>query len=383
MTKDKSKNDPAQPPFIINDKVSQEEQPAIPEVVYIEDGFVPTVEQAKAKNIKVTPHDLIIGGGRRGKETDTVFLKRMAGAYQKALELAGQMIIGHQLVLEGAITALVSQGHCLLSGAPGMAKKTLVRTLAQLFGLGFRSISMTSDLPPTELTQFDMRVENGKKIPDGPLFANILLIEEIDRAQIRTQSVLLNAIENEYVTVETGQPQIPLPKPFFVVATKTPVEHESIAPLTASQLDRFMMKLVVEYPTFDEEIQLARCTVTKVAPIITPVMLPNDLLRLQELIPQTQVDDDVAEFAVTMVRKTRVADPSETYKFVPQQVVLGAGTRSLQMLLRAAQARAVLSGRLKVTKNDVRFVSKPVLRHRLVMQPDASLSPDDVIEHLD
>ena len=383
MTKDKSKNDPAQPPFIINDKVSQEEQPAIPEVVYIEEGFVPTVEQAKAKNIKVTPRDIVIGSTPRGKETDAAFLKRMAGAYKKAVEQAGQMIIGHQPVLEGAITALVSQGHCLLSGAPGMAKKTLIRTLAQLFGLGFRNVSLAPDLLPTELMRIDVHIENGKKIPDGPLFANILLVEEIDRAQIRTQTALFKAIEDGHVAAETARSPFPLPKPFFVVATETPVESESITPLTVSQKDRFMMKLVVEYPTFNEELQLARCTATKVEHVITPVMSPNDLLRLQELIPQAQVDDEVAEFTVTMIRKTRVADPSETYKFVPQQIVLGAGTRSLQMLLRAAQARAVLSGRSKVTKNDVRFVSKPALRHRLVMQPDASLSPDDVIEHLD
>ena len=381
MTKDKSQNDPTQPAFVINNEVSREERPAIPEVVYIEDGFVPTVEQAKAKNIKVTPRDIVIGGTQRGQETDVAFLKRMAGAYKKAIEQAGQVIIGHQSVLEGAITALVSQGHCLLSGAPGMAKKTLVRTLAQLFGLGFRSISLTPDLPSNELTHVDIHVENGKKIPDGPLFANILLVEEIDRAQIRTQTALVNAIDNGYVDV--GQLQFPLPMPFFVVATETPVERESITPLTASQQNHFMMKLAVEYPTFDEELKLARCTATKVESVITPVMSPNELSRLQELVPQTPIDDDVAEFAVTMIRKTRVADPSETFKFVPQQVVLGAGTQSLQMLLHAAQARAVLSGRSKVTKNDVRFVSKPVLRHRLVMQPDASLSPDEIIEHLD
>ena len=312
------------------------------------------------------------------KESDNEFLRRASQAYKQILEQAEQIVVGQQAVFEGLVTSLVSGGHCLLEAGPGMAKTTILSTLAKLFGLEFRRISLTPDMTPNDVVAFDAEAQRNE---DCSPCANVLLVEEINRAQPKTQMTLLNAIQDEHITL--GQTIYSLPKPFFVVATETPIERDHVSPLTASQLDRFMMKLIAGYPTFAEEFELVRRMATLADHIIKPIFTREDLLRLQELIPRTSVSDDVAEFAVNMIRKTRVEDPGETYEFVPQQVAWGAGTSSLHALIHAAQARAVLCGRTRTTKNDVRYVSKLVLRHRLVMQPNASLSSDDVIDQLD
>ncbi|MCL2119036.1 MAG: MoxR family ATPase [Planctomycetaceae bacterium] len=315
---------------------------------------------------------------RAEKESNYDFLRRASQAYKQILEQAGQIVVGQQSVLEGLVIAMVSRGHCLLEGGPGMAKMTILSTLAKLFGLGFHRISLTPDMTPHDIVSLET---DGQRASDGTPFANILLIEEINCAQPKTQMTLLNAIQDEQITL--GHTSYPLPKPFFVVATETPIERDRIAPLTASQLDRFMMKLVAGYPTFEEEFELVRRMATLPDHVVQPVFSSDELLRLQELIPRTPVSDGVAEFAVSMIRKTRVEDPAETFEFVPQQVARGAGTNSLHALIRAAQARAILSGRSRTAKNDVWYVSKLVLRHRLVMQPNASLSSDDIIDQLD
>jgi len=310
------------------------------------------------------------------KESDVEFLRRAGLAYKQMLDQASQIVVGQQPVFEGLMIALASRGHCLLAGAPGLAKTTIVGTLAKLFGLEFHRITLSPDMTPHDIIGTEVRRE------DGPLLTNMLLVEDINCAPPKTQMTLLNAIQDECVTI--GQTRHPLPKPFCVVATETPVEREGISPLTASQLDRFMMKLIAGYPTFEEEFELVRRMSSLGDQVIQPVFSLDDLLRLQEMVPRSPVGDDVAEFAVTMIRKTRVDDHTEkTFEFMPQQVEYGASTRSLQDLIRAAQTRATLNGRTRTAKNDVRFVSKLVLRHRLVMQPNASLSSDDVIEQLD
>jgi len=315
------------------------------------------------------------------KESNIEFVRRVGQAYKQMLDQAGQIVIGQQPVFEGLSIALVSQGHCLLAGGPGMAKTTIVSTLAKLFGLEFRRISLTPDMVLGDIANMESRQADGEPIADGPLFANVVLVEEINCAPPKIQMMLLNAIQDEHVVL--GQARYPLPKPFFVVATEKPVDNDHESPLSASQLDRFMMKLVAGYPSFEEEFELARRMASLGEQIIQPIFSRNDLTRLQKMIPSTPVSDDVAEFAVSMIRKTRVENPSDTFEFMPLQVARGAGTSSLHALIRAAQARAILCGRSKTAKNDVRFVSKLVLRHRLVMQPNASLSSDDVIEQLD
>ena len=315
------------------------------------------------------------------KESDVEFLRRTAQAYKQMLDQASQIVVGLQPVFEGLTIALAARGHCLLAGAPGMAKTTIVSTLAKLFGLEFRRMTLTPDMTPHDISGIEVRQEDGTRIVDGRLLTHVLLVGDINCAPPKSQMVLLDAIQDECVTI--GPTRHPLPKPFFVVATETPVEREGISPLTTSQLDRFMMKLIAGYPTFEEEFELVRRMSKLDDQVIQPVFSMDDLLRLQNMIPHSPVGDDVAEFAVTMIRKTRVDNPSETFEFMPQQVEFGAGTRSLQDLIRAAQARATLCGRTRTAKNDVRFVSKLVLRHRLVMQPNASLSSDDVIEQLD
>ena len=314
-------------------------------------------------------------------ENDVEFLRRVGQDYRQMLDQASQIVVGQKPVFEGLMIAMVSRGHCLLGGVPGMAKTMIVRTLAELSGLDFRRMTLTPDMMPHDIAQVDVRRENDSQIVDEPLLANMLLVEEINCAPPKTQMTLLNAIQDGCVT--PGHTRYLLPKPFFVVATETPVEHEGVSPLSASQLDCFMMELIAGYPTFEEEFELVRRMASLDDQAIKPVFSIGDLLRLQEMVPRSPISDEVTEFAVTMIRKTRVDDHAETFEFMPQQVAWGAGTRSLQDLIRAAQARATLCGRTRTTKNDVRFVSKPVLRHRLVMQPNASLSSDDVIEQLD
>ena len=305
-------------------------------------------------------------------ESDYEFLRRASQAYRQVLEQAEQIVVGQQSVLEGLVIAMVSGGHCLLEGGPGMAKMTILSTLAKLFGLEFRRISLTPDMMPYDIIQNAI---------DANQRTNVLLVEEINCAQPKTRMTLLNAIQDDSITL--GQTSYPLPKPFFLVATETPIDRDHVSTLSASQLDRFMMKLVAGYPSFGEEFELVRRMASLPDHIIQPVFTPDELLRLQELIPRTPVSDEVAEFAVTMIRKTRVEDPGETFEFMPQQVARGVDTSSLHALIRAAQARAILCGRSRTAKNDVRYVSKLVLRHRLVMLPDASLSSDEVIEQLD
>jgi MoxR-like ATPase len=323
----------------------------------------------------LSPDDFVVNGNRAEKESDYEFLRHAGVACKQVLEQAGHIVVGQQPVFEGLIIAMASRGHCLLAGGPGMAKTTIISTLAKLFGLEFRRISLTPDMTPQDILPVEMQQ------CDGSPFAHVLLIEEINSARPKTQMTLLNAIQDEHMTL--GQTRYPLPKPFFVVATETPIEHDRVSPLTASQLDRFMMKLIAGYPSFEEEYELVRRMATLPDHVVKPVFTGDELIRLQELIPRTPVSDEVAEFAVNMIRKTRVEDHAETFEFMPQQVAQGAGTSSLHALIRAAQARAVLSGRSRTAKNDVRYVSKLVLRHRLVMQPNASLSSDDVIEQLD
>ena len=315
------------------------------------------------------------------KESNTEFIRRVGQTYKQMLDQAGQIVIGQQPVFEGLSIALVSRGHCLLAGGPGMAKTTTVSTLAKLFDLKFRRISLTPDMTPGDIANMESWQADGSPVIEGSSFANVSLVEDINSAPPKVQIMLLNAIQDEYLTL--GQTRYPLPKPFFVVATEKPVDSDHESLLTVSQLDRFMMKLIAGYPSFEEEFELARRMTSLGEHVIHPVFSHDDLARLQKMIPSTPVNDDVAEFAVTMIRKTRVENPSETFEFMPLQVARGAGTSSLHALIRAAQARAILCGRTKTAKNDVRFVSKLVLRHRLVMQPDASLSSDDVIEQLD
>jgi MoxR-like ATPase len=323
----------------------------------------------------ISPDDLVVSGRRAENDSDYEFLRRAGVAYKQALELARHIVVGQLPVFEGLVIALASRGHCLLAGGQGQAKTTLISTLAKLFGLEFRRISLTPDMAPQDIVLIETQQ------PDGLTYANVLLIEEINRAQPKTQMALLNAIEDEYITLE--QARYPLPKPFFVVATETPIERDNMSPLTVSQLERFMMKLITGYPSFEEEFELVRHTATFPEHHIKSVLTSDELIRLQKLIPHTPVSDDVAEFAVNMIRKTRVEDQAETFEFMPQEVLWGASTRALQELIRAAQARAVLAGRSRTAKSDVRYVSKFVLRHRLVMQPNASLSSDEIIEQLD
>ena len=316
------------------------------------------------------------------KESDAEFLRRTGQVYKQMLDQASQIVVGQQSVFEGLTIALASRGHCLLAGAPGLATTAIVGTLARLFGLEFRRLTLTPDMTPNDVVPGNAQQADGTPVVDGPLATSLLLVEDIACAPPKTQTALLNAIRDECVTI--GQVRRPLPKPFFVVATETPVEREGLSLLTASQRDCFMMKLVAGYPTFEEEFELVRRMAKSDEQMVQPVFSKEDLLRLQETVPRSPVGDEVAQCAVTMIRKTRVDDHTEkTFAFMPQQVAYGAGTRALQDLIRAAQARATLNGRTRTAKNDLRFVSKPVLRHRLVMQPDASLSSDDVIEQLD
>jgi len=285
----------------------------------------------------------------------------------------GRVVVGQKSLLNEIMIALVARGHCLIEGVPGLAKMSLVAALAKLCGLKFHHIVLTPDTSPEEmLTDHAL---------SGPLFAHVVFADEINRTSPKTQSVLLQTLqENKFCP---GSSRYALPNPFFVVATENPIEQSNVFPLTSVHRDLFMMKLIAGYPTFDEEFEMVRRNTGESEQELSPVISLADLLRWQKLAAALPASDEMTRFAVDLVRQTRTDEHGGRHDFVSQQVAWGASPRAAQHLLTAAKIRAVFSGRSSVSRQDIVALLKPVLRHRLVMQSTASLLADQVIEQLD
>ena len=277
-------------------------------------------------------------------------------------------IVGQREIVLDVLTAIISRGHVLLIGMPGLAKTTLVRTIADVLDLKFRRIQFTPDLMPSDITGTDiLEVDDatGKKeyrFIKGPIFSQILLADEINRTPPKTQAALLEAMQ-EYRVTAAGQ-TFTLEPPFFVLATQNPLEQEGTYPLPEAQLVRFMFSVYIDYPTEEEEETIAKVTTAAQNYTLNKVLDARQIIELQNAVRDLPISDHVVKYAVRLVRATRPADPRAP-EFIKKWIHCGAGPRAAQNLLLAAKARAVIDGRLVVTTDDVRSIARPVLRHRM------------------
>lgn len=290
-------------------------------------------------------------------------------AQEKITGEVSKVIIGQNQIIEELLISMLSRGHCLLVGVPGLAKTLLISTLARVLNLRFSRIQFTPDLMPSDITGTEIIEENvstgkkGFKFVRGPVFANIVLADEINRTPPKTQAALLQAMQEHEVSAagETYK----LEEPFFVLATQNPIEQEGTYPLPEAQLDRFMFNLWVDYPTEAEEKEIVKSTTSSYSADLKVVLDARQIIELQDLVRRVPVADNVVDFAVSLVRKTR-PDQNGAPDFIKKWISWGAGPRASQYLILGAKTRSILDGRKTPDIDDVRYVSKPVLRHRLV-----------------
>lgn len=312
-------------------------------------------------------------------------LKEAREALEKEI---GKVIIGQHAIIAELIIALFSRGHCLLIGIPGLAKTLLIHTLSKVLDLKFSRIQFTPDLMPSDIVGTEVIEENvstGQKqfrFVKGPVFANIVLADEINRTPPKTQSALLEAMQEHKVTASGNT--YTLTEPFFVLATQNPIEQEGTYPLPEAQLDRFMFNIWVDYPSVSEEIDIVKSTTSSYASDLHKILSAQDIIYFQDLVRRVPVADNVIQYAVNLVSKTRPKTPTAP-KFINDWVSWGAGPRASQYLILGAKARAILDGRFMPEIDDVRAVTKPVLRHRLVTNFNAEadgISTLNIIEQL-
>jgi MoxR-like ATPase len=319
---------------------------------------------------------------------DIKSLEKLSEAYKSVRQQLGKVIIGQNEVIEQLMISIFAKGHCLLEGVPGLAKTLMVSTLARTLHLDFNRIQFTPDLMPsdiigTEVIQEDKATgSRAFKFLKGPIFSNIILADEINRTPPKTQAALLEAMQEKQVTI--GGERHVLPAPFFVLATQNPIEQEGTYTLPEAQQDRFMFKVFVEYPSYDEEYQIAATTTADIETSVDAILNADDILRLQHLVRRVPVAPHVIHFALRLVRATRILE-SDCPEFVKEAISWGAGPRGVQNLLLGGKARAVLEGRSYTTTDDIRAVAKPVLRHRVITNFNAESSgvtADDIISRL-
>ena len=315
-------------------------------------------------------------------------LEKLSEAYKSVRGELSKVIVGQNEVIEQLMIAIFARGHCLLEGVPGLAKTLMISTLARTLNLDFSRIQFTPDLMPsdivgTEVIQEDKTTGSREfKFLQGPVFSNIVLADEINRTPPKTQAALLEAMQEKQVTI--GGERRALPSPFFVLATQNPIEQEGTYTLPEAQQDRFMFKVFVKYPSYDEEFQIAATTTSDVSVDVNQVLSGEDILRLQELVRRVPVPAHLIHFALRIVRATRVLE-GDCPEFIQESVSWGAGPRGVQNLLLGCKARAVLEGRSYATTEDLRAVAKPVLRHRVITNFNAEssgITSDDVIDRL-
>ena len=314
-------------------------------------------------------------------------IERLRGAREKIDSELSKVIIGQKTVIEELLIALFSGGHCLITGAPGLAKTLLVQSVSDLFHLKFSRIQFTPDLMPADITGTEILEQNeeGQRkmvfVP-GPIFANVVLADEINRTPPKTQSALLEAMQEKQVTA-AGR-RMPLDPPFFVLATQNPIEMEGTYPLPEAQLDRFMFNIVVEYLPEDEEVAVVTQTTGNVDNKLQPIFEGAELIRFREVVRSVPIADDVARYAVRLASASRPGEEN-TPSFINDWVNWGAGLRAGQYLVLGAKARALLNGQAHVTIDDIKAVAQPTLRHRILVNYRAEadgISVESVIDKL-
>ncbi len=319
---------------------------------------------------------------------DIQAVKHLNESYRKLTGMLSRVIVGQNDVIEQVLVSMFCRGHALLVGVPGLAKTLLISTIAQVLHLSFKRIQFTPDLMPSDITGTDVLEEDhttGKRVyrvVHGPLFANMILADEINRTPPKTQAAFLEAMQERHVTV--GEETYHLPDPFFVLATQNPIEQEGTYPLPEAQLDRFMFMIMVDYPTAEEEVQIMKQVTSAYEAKLEVALTSEDILRLQDIVRRVPVADHVFQYARDLARASRPAE-SEAPDFINELVNWGAGPRAGIYMILAGKARAILHGRYHVTTDDIRAVAPPVLRHRIITTFNAEaagVTSDEIVQRL-
>ena len=322
------------------------------------------------------------------QDDDVQAVQKLNEGYRLITEQLGRVIVGQKHVIEELLVAMFARGHCLLEGVPGLAKTLMIRTLADALSLEFRRIQFTPDLMPSDITGTELiqedKVSGTRELRffKGPIFANVLLADEINRTPPKTQAALLEAMQEHQLTV--GGKRYVLDEPFFVMATQNPIEQEGTYPLPEAQLDRFMFNTYIDYPDEEDELQIVKQTTADVTAQVTPTLDGSEIMALQRIVRRVPVADHVARYALKLARLTRPRH-DQAPDFIREYVSWGAGPRASQYLVLGAKARAVLHGRHCAENEDVDAVAYPVLRHRIITNFNAEaegLRPDDIVSRL-
>jgi MoxR-like ATPase len=334
-----------------------------------------------------------VAGGGTGTTTPEQAMAEVRSAYDRLKGEIHKIIVGQDEVVDQVLMCIFCRGHGLVVGVPGLAKTLLISTIARTLSLGFSRIQFTPDLMPSDITGTEVIEEDRAtgarelRFVKGPIFANVILADEINRTPPKTQAALLEAMQERHVTV--GGMQHNLPAPFFVLATQNPIEQEGTYPLPEAQLDRFMFMIQIMYPGADQELEIVRRSTSKQDVKITPVLNNADIQRVQELVRQAPVADHVIRYALRLVRATRVKDPMdggiERPQMIRDYISWGAGPRASEYMVMAAKARAILTGSYHVTPEHIRDVARPVLRHRILTNFNAEadqVTTDDIIDQM-
>jgi MoxR-like ATPase len=323
-----------------------------------------------------------------GPAADLAAVRELAEARRLMLGEIEKRIVGQRSVVDHLLVALFARGHCLFVGVPGLAKTLLISTVAEVLNLSFNRIQFTPDLMPSDITGTDVLEEDhttGRRtfrFVHGPIFANLILADEINRTPPKTQAALLQSMQEYRVTA--GGQTYPLDLPFLVFATQNPIEQEGTYPLPEAQLDRFMFYVNVHYPSAEEEVEIVRSTTTAQRRTLERVLSPHKIRELQDLVLRVPAADHVIRHAVELVRLTRPKEPGAP-DFVRELVEWGAGPRASQYLILGAKARAILDGRMAAAVEDVRALAKPVLVHRVITNFRAesdNVTAEDVVTRL-
>ena len=314
---------------------------------------------------------------------DVKSLENFVAKYNSLKNEISKVIVGQEHVVSQVLTSIFSNGHCLLVGVPGLAKTLLVNTLSKTLGLDFNRIQFTPDLMPSDIVGSEILDKNGEfKFVKGPLFSNVILADEVNRTPPKTQSALLEAMQERSIT--NSGVTYKLSPPFFVLATQNPIEQEGTYPLPEAQLDRFMFNVVLDYPTFEEELQIVKQTTVNQDLTLRNIISSKEIVDFQHLISRIPVNDNIFDYAVKLVSKTRPNRTSSS-TYVNEYIEWGAGPRASQYLITGAKCHAAINGKYSPDIEDVRAIAKPILRHRVVKNYKAEaegLSIDRIIEKI-
>ena len=316
-------------------------------------------------------------------KNDTEAIEAFISKYKQLNNEIAKVIVGQDETIKNVLISVFSKGHCLLVGVPGLAKTLLVNTIADALGLSFNRIQFTPDLMPSDIIGSEILDEQRNfKFIKGPLFSNIILADEINRTPPKTQSALLEAMQERQIT--TAGKKYPLENPFFVLATQNPIEQEGTYPLPEAQLDRFMFNVWLDYPKFEEELMVVKLTTSNYKPQLNKIFNSEEILFFQDLIRKIPVADNVIEYAVKLVNKTRLKSEYSS-DLAKKYIQWGAGPRASQFLIIGAKCHAAIHGKFSPDIEDVKAIAIPILRHRIVLNYKAeaeNLSLEEIINQL-